>query len=328
VGGHIARTFASAGYSVRGLTRRTPIVAPGDPPIEWLIGDLRDSGTVARATDGMRGVVHAASWVSLGSDRRNESHTVNVDGTRRLLDSGHRAGAERFVFTSTLWTAAAGTADAPADEETPWNLPQLRSPYCDTKREAEAMVRAANGNGFRTTSIIPGLVIGPRDTRPTSTRLLLEMAKTPVAVLPRGGIPVVDARVLALAHLRAFERGQPGGRYIVAGPYRSYAALAAEVARVAGWPMRVVSLPDGLEQPLTRLTRWLDQRGWVRNPNLSPATVAGGFLQLHVTSARADTEFELTHPPPCESIFDALKDHRDSGRARWLKLRPVNGESV
>src|SRR5205807_67179 len=41
VGGHVARALAAAGYAVRGLSRRPPRVEPGDPPIDWRLGDLR-----------------------------------------------------------------------------------------------------------------------------------------------------------------------------------------------------------------------------------------------------------------------------------------------
>src|SRR5262245_59919235 len=78
VGGHIARNLASAGHFVRGLTRRPPHSEAGDRPIEWLVGDLRDPEVRARALLGVRGVIHAASWVSLGPDRLGESHSINV----------------------------------------------------------------------------------------------------------------------------------------------------------------------------------------------------------------------------------------------------------
>src|SRR5262249_22734292 len=139
---------------------------------------------------------------------------------------------------------------APADEKTVWNLTALRSPYCETKREAERLVLERDRTGFGTVVLCPALVIGPRDVRPTSTRVLLHMARTPVAVLPLGGTPVVDARVVAEAHLRALQRGETGRRYVVAGPYLSYAELAFMVARLTGRPWRVVIIPDALERPV------------------------------------------------------------------------------
>ena len=316
VGGQVARALSMAGYRVRALGRR----APSDPTLDWVVGDLRDSAGRRRALEGVRGVVHCAGWVRLGVDRLGEGRAVNVEATRALLAEAVGAGVERFVYTSTLWTVAAGTADRPADEDSSWNLERLRSPYAETKREAERLVLEASTESLRTSALCPSMVIGPGDARGTSTRVLLAMARTPVAMLPRGGIPIVDPRVLARAHVRALEVAEPGRRYVVAGPYLSYRELAALVARVAGWPRRVVTLPDRLERPLAwaadRLDRWA--RG--RIAEVSGAAVAGGFLRLQTSGARADAAFGLRHPAPLHSIFDALDDWKSSGRAPWLRL--------
>lgn len=320
VGGHVARTLAAAGYRVRGFVRKMPVQDPHDPPIEWVVGDLRRARDLVSAVAGMRGVVHTAGWVSLGTDRRGESRTINVDATRELLQLARAARVERFVYTSTLWTVAAGTASAPATEDSPWNLDCIRSPYCSTKREAEQLVLERCETGFATAVICPGLVIGPRDRRPTSTRVLLEMARMRFLMLPRGGIPVVDARVLALAHMRALERAEPGQRYVVAGRYLSYAEIAALVARVTGRPKHVVPMPDALERPLSWIASSIDRVTRGRVADVSATAVAGGFLRLSVSGAKADAAFQLEHPEPLDSIVDALDDHRRSGRAPWLAL--------
>lgn len=323
VGGHVARALAWAGYAVRGWTRRIPTAEPGDPAIEWFVGDLRDPSSRVRAVEGVRGVVHVAGWVSLRNDRHRESRAVNVEATRALLQASREAGASVFLYTSTLWTVGAGTDERPADENSPWNLEPLRSPYCDTKREAEALVLAANGNGFRTAVLCPGLVIGPRDTRPTSTKLLLTMARWPVVLLPRGGIPVVDAHVVAEAHVRALSHAAPGRRYVVAGPYLSYHNLAALVARVARRPWRVVTVPDALERPMARAAGWIDGWGGGLLGERTAAAVAGGFLRLRVSGTRADAAFGLSHPDPLTSIHEALAYSRRVGLAPWLKLRAL-----
>jgi dihydroflavonol-4-reductase len=337
VGGHVARALARAGYRVRGLTRQPPSSIPGDPPIEWLIGDLRNPDDRTRALSGMRGVVHCASWVSLGSDVNGEGRATNVEATRGLIEQGISAGVERFVYTSTLWTVGAGSAERPADEDAEWNLDVVRSPYCDTKREAEQLVLSSNGPGLRTCALCPGLVLGPRDVKVTSTRVLLAAVLTPVAIFPRGGIPVVDARVLALAHVRALERAEPGRRYLVAGPYLSYLELTELLKQVTGRPLWVVTLPDSLEGFASMVGGWIDRAARGRFRSVSAAAVAGGYLRLHVTGARADAEFELHHPPPIHSIYEALADCQRSGLARGLRLtepadyhpiEPVNGSAA
>ncbi len=315
LGGHIARDLASAGHRVVGLTRRPPIERPGDPAIDWVIGDLREPDARIHALRGVRAVVHTAGWVRLGSDPRGESRAVNVDATRNLLADAIAAGVERFVFTSTTHTLAAGTADHPADESSPWNLTGVRSPYEQTKREAEAIVLDGLGGKLPGVALCPGMVIGPRDPKPTSTSLLLIMGRSPVGFLPGGGIPIIDASVAAHAHRRAIEVGEPGTRYALVGPYLSFAAMARLVGRVTGWPVGIFPLPDFLEVPLVdRLSggRWIEVSG---------AAIAGGFLRLHVSGKRADEAFGLVHPPPIVSVYRALEDARKVGFASGMGIR-------
>jgi dihydroflavonol-4-reductase len=319
VGGHVARGLAAAGHRVVGLTRRPPPVEPGDPAIDWRIGDLRDACVRRDALRGVRGVLHSAGWVSLGSDPSGESIAVNVEATRGLLADAEAAGVERFVHTSSLHTLAAGTAEEPADESTPWNLHAVESPYARTKRQAERLVMDGIG---KLAGVVPcpGMVLGPRDVKPTSTRIPLMMAENPVAVVPGGGIPIVDADVVALAHRAALAFGEPGTRYAVVGPYLSYREMARLVARIAGRPWMIVPFPDAFEGPLVALARALDRRN-LGGGEVSAASAAGGFLRLHVRGDRADHCFGLVHPPPIHSLFRALDDSRRSGRSPSLRLR-------
>jgi dihydroflavonol-4-reductase len=252
----------------------------------------------------MRGVVHAAGWVSLGSDRHGLSHEVNVVATRELLEDARRVGVSRFVYTSTLHTLAAGSVAHPADEATPWNLECVDSPYSRTKRQAEDLVRRASGERFETVVLCPGMVLGPRDPKPTSTQLLRVLAHSNVAVLPRGGIPIVDANVLALAHRRALTSGRPGGRYAVVGPYLSYPDLARLVGEVTGRPRVVLTTPDLARKPLMLLA---GLAGFFRlETEFSVTSVAGAFLSLHVSGRRADSCFRLEHPRALDTVRAAL----------------------
>ncbi len=67
VGGHIARDLARRGHRVRALTRSAPHVEPGDPAIDWVVGDLRIAGDRRRALRGVRGVIHCGELGPPGS---------------------------------------------------------------------------------------------------------------------------------------------------------------------------------------------------------------------------------------------------------------------
>jgi len=306
VGGHVARALVRAGHAVRGIARRPVPSEPEDSQPEWRIGDLADAEFRRRALDGVRGVIHTAGWVSLGADVLRTSYSSNVELTCSLLAEAGGAGVERFVYTSTLYTLAAGTIDQPADESTGWNLERLDSPYTRTKRMAERLVLEASRPGFTTIALCPGMVLGPRDLKPTSTKVVRTMAQMNIAFLPHGGIPIIDAAVLALAHRRALISGGESERYAVVGPYLSYPEMARIVAAITGRPRRVISIPDRLEP----LLEWgADCVGFLslrRLPNVSRELVAGGFLRLHVSGVRADAYFGLVHPPAIETISRSL----------------------
>jgi dihydroflavonol-4-reductase len=271
-----------------------------------LIGDLSDAEFRRQVLEGVRGVIHTAGWVSLGPDVLGMSYTANVELTRALLAEASQVGVERFVYTSTLYTLAAGTFDRPADESSDWNLDSLDSPYTRTKRAAERLVLQASRPGFTTIALCPGMVLGPRDTKPTSTKVIRTMSRTKIALLPRGGIPIIDAAVLALAHRRALISGGASERYAVVGPYLSYPEMARIVAAVTGRPSRVISIPDRLERLIGWGADWVGLLSMGRLPNVSRQLVAGGFLRLHVSGARADACFGLVHPPAIETISQSL----------------------
>ena len=307
VGGHVARDLARAGHRVVGLTRRPPAIEPGDPVIDWRIGDLREPSDRRSALNGVRGVVHAASWVRLGVDPKGHATSINVQATRDLVADCLAEGVERLVYTSTLHTLAAGSAASPADETTPWNLDVVRSPYSESKREAERIVLSGPVPAI---ALCPGMVIGDRDPKPTSTRVLILMAGTRIAILPRGGVPILDASVAALAHRRALFLGEPGTRYALVGPYLSYLEIAAIVTDLTGNPRRVLVLPDVLGPPMSFLSGLVDRLTRGRFGDVASAAIAGGFLRLHVSGDRADAAFGLIHPPPIDSVRAALDGAR------------------
>ena len=228
-----------------------------------------------------------------------------MDATRQSLAESVQAGVERFVYTSTVYTLASGTQQQPADEFSPWNLQSVDSAYTRTKRQAERLVLEASQPGFSTIALCPGMVLGPRDTKPTSTKIVRELSCA-VAPLPGGGIPIVDVCLLAVAHRRAVVAGGAGRRYAVVGPYLSYRDMAALVSSITGHPRWVLPLPDRLERLISSPVAWVAP--WVRRawPDLSRQLVAGGFLGLHVSGERANVCFGLVHPPAIDSISRSL----------------------
>ncbi len=132
----------------------------GDPRLELVVGDVRDSPTVEAVAAGMDVVFHLACLGvrhSLHDPRGN--HEVNATGTLVLLEAARAAAVARFVHVST--SEVFGTAQwAPMDERHP-TWPE--TVYGAAKLAGEAYARAAyRTHGLPVTVVRPFNNYGPR----------------------------------------------------------------------------------------------------------------------------------------------------------------------
>jgi dihydroflavonol-4-reductase len=307
LGANLVWALREHGFAVRALVRRPPHgrLWVGLEGVEFAIGDINNTNQVERALEGMTAVLHAAALTRLIPRPRRDAYRVNVEGTRNVCASALRAGVRRLVFTSSASTIAPGTADQPANESSPENRDSIRAPYYTSKRLAERVVREFNALGLETITFCPGYLLGPRDARPTTNEILLYAARWRRPIFPPGGMNVMDVREAALAHIRALWQGQPGERYVLAGSYQSYSDLGRIVRRLAG---------SGGVWVLPRWTRFAGSIPLSIAAGVFPDVPNGltvpsfqyGFLSYHLSGAKADKTFGLTHRPIEETVRDTL----------------------
>src|SRR5262249_24932098 len=193
--------------------------------VEFAVGDVHYTDQVEHAMEGVTAVLHAAALTRVVPRPRSEAFHVNVEGTRNVCAAALQAGVRRLVFTSSASTIAPGTSARPADESSPENRGPIKAPYYSSKRLAENVVHEFNDLGLETITFCPGYLLGPRDARPTTNKLLLYAARWRRPIFPPGGMNVMDVREAALAHIRALWQGQPGERYVLAGVFLSVSRL-------------------------------------------------------------------------------------------------------
>jgi acetylornithine/succinyldiaminopimelate/putrescine aminotransferase/nucleoside-diphosphate-sugar epimerase len=170
IGGHLVRRLVREGYQVRCLVRpSSDVAALLALDVELVTGDLTAPETLARAAEGCRYVFHCGALVSDWATSE-EVQTVNVAGTRNLLDACARGSVQRFVhFSSTDVYGYPGRAEVDEDYVTTG----FRNWYAQTKRDAEAELRrAAAEGGFETVVLRPATVYGPG-----SREVVLEVAR-------------------------------------------------------------------------------------------------------------------------------------------------------
>jgi len=170
VGATLCRKLVEKKYKVRGLVRKTSDLSLLEGvEIERFVGALDDLSSLEKAAEDVELVYHAASavtdWGTLKFFRK-----VIVEGTQNMLEASIRAGVKRFVYVSTAAVHSfVGAQDM--TEKSP-RLP-TPFPYCQTKREAEAIVSDYHQfKGLETVIVRPGDIYGPGDRVS-----LLKMAK-------------------------------------------------------------------------------------------------------------------------------------------------------
>lgn len=160
LGGRLLERLLAAGREVTVVSRsaRPELAARG---ARVVVGELHDEAVCAEAARGAATVFHVAARVGVWG-RHEDFYRDNVLGTRALLAAARRAGAGRFVHTSTPSVVYNGLDLAGADERLPLTK-DCPSAYPLTKALAEAEALAANTDAFRVCALRPHLIWGVGD---------------------------------------------------------------------------------------------------------------------------------------------------------------------
>ena len=139
IGSHLVRRLLAEGCQVRVLDD----LSSGDRAAlageaELMVGDVRDSALLRELAAGCQRVFHLAAFVNLPDSfaRRDECLSVNVDGTRCVLEAALAQGVEKVVFSSTsaLYPEA---PEGPKYEDGPL---AIESPYAESKLAGEHLL--------------------------------------------------------------------------------------------------------------------------------------------------------------------------------------------
>jgi len=311
VGNNVVRLLAQRGKSVRAVVRSAGRELAG-LHVQTAKAPLHDERALQEAIDGASFVVHSAAMVHCGWRHRDEMHAVNVEGTRHVARAARRAGA-RLVHVSSVDAVGLRSDGAPADEGTPpGGMPEC--PYVVTKREAERVVLDEVDRGLDAVIVNPVFMLGAWDWKPSSGRMLLEVAQGKGLFAPPGSQHFGDVRDIAAAIATAGDRGARGRRYILGGHHLSFLEAWTLFARVTGRrPPRAAAPP-----PLVRLAgRVGDLIGHCvgREGPLNSAAATMSLLRQHFSSERARTELGYSLRPLEDTVEHAWRWFVDHGYA-------------
>ena len=315
LGTHLLRLLtgeAGAAARLRVLVQSKPPAWLRASGVEIVTGSVASGDDVQRALDGVTNVYHLAGLVSHLPADAHRMYAVHVEGTRLVCEAAVRAGVRRIVMASTSGTVAISRrADDVADEETPTPIELVtRWPYYASKLYQEEAARRACGEKVELVTLNPSLLLGPGDDRLSSTRPVLQFLGRDIALMPAGGLNVVDARDVAALLPVAMDRGTPGARYLVGAVNWSFAELFGRLERLTKIAAPKVKIAGDLAFWASRAQATLFRQLGRRVP-VEPQSVEMAQHFWYFDSGKAARELGFSPRDPADTLRDTVKYIRE-----------------
>ncbi len=303
LGWHVARSLIERGRAVRALVRPTSKIAGLD--LETVTGDLRDPESLIRAAAGCDVVYHVAADYRLWAKNPDDLYHSNVDGTRNLIQAAKRAGASKFIYTSTVGCIQ------PPDERQPVTLDQMSGAYKRSKFLAEQV--ALEERELPVIIVNPTAPIGDHDVKPTPTgAIVLDFLTGKMPAYIDTGLNLVDVRDVALGHLLAEQQGRAGQRYILGCENLTLEQILQRLAALTGKPAPTVKLPYAVAYAAGVVsTAWARVSG--QPPRAPLDAVKMARKKMFVTHQKAARELGFAPGPVDAALSRAIDWFRSNG---------------
>ena len=307
IGANLVRELIGRGYEVVVLIRQTSLALEGLDVVK-VQGDILDQQSLCKAFRGVDQVYHLAAHISIQSGEREKLESINVQGTRNVIEACQTEAVSTLVYFSTIHALDMRPLDQAVTEENPLlGGGENGGDYDHSKARAENLVRE-NSNGALSTRIIyPTAVLGPNDFNLSLFgQAILRMAHGQLPALVPGGFDWVDVRDVAWGAVEATEKGADGDRYILSGNYLSVPQVAAVVAELTGTPAPRITIPAwlaGMSAPLMGM--WARLRG--EAPVYTRYSLSALDSNKQISHSRATRRFAYQPRSFQSSMKDALQ---------------------
>ena len=250
IGHKLALEAARRDYIVHILVRDIySKLLPVHPNIVAFKGDVTDKNSVMTAMEGCTKVMHAAAIAKLSAKDSGIFYSVNVEGTRNMLDAALITGVKKFVFTSS-GAVIGPSGKYPMSESDP-RISAFENDYEISKHWAEELVKEYARRGLFAVIVAAPRVYGPGNdcNGNTMNMMLKQILATNVAFMPSCDEVVANYAFLddvVQGHFLAMEKGLGGEKYILGGENLSYRSFFENIKKAAGNRIRLFRIPKFL----------------------------------------------------------------------------------
>lgn len=322
LGGELCRQILARGEKVRAF------VLPGDrlakylpPEVEQVEGDLCDTDSLERffcvGEDTETVVLHCASMVALGDERRELVMKVNVQGTLNILDRCEaHPECKKLVYVGSTGAIAELPHGQSMKEPRFFDAAGIIGVYGQSKAKAsQAVLDAARQRSLNACIVMPSGILGPGDYgMGAMTKIILEQMQHPAPVGVAGTFNLCDVRDLANGILLAEEKGKAGESYILANRVITFSEFTKLIAEEAHCKRPHLFLPKGIANLMAdAATKKAAKNG--TKPLVTRYEVYNLTRNNSYDPSKAEKELGYTSRSCRETIRDEIAWLREFGKA-------------
>ncbi len=326
VGANLVRALIDKGRPTRSLVHINRRAVTG-LDTEIVQGDICDQDSLCRVFDGAEVVYHLAACISLSMADWPQLESVNVVGTRNVVEACLRTGVRRLVHFSSIHAMVQEPFSASVDELRPLAESRHCPPYDRSKADAEREVWRGVEEGLDAVIISPTAIIGPHDYQPSYFgEALLSLAQHRLPALVTGGFDWVDVRDVVEGAMRAEKQAPAGAKYLLSGHWVSMRGIAAMVAEITGispprfvFPLWMAHLGIPVMNAVSRLNG--------KRPLYTSVSLRALKSNRHISHEKAARELGYRPRPFRETLVDTLRWFQENGQLGRL-MGVENRESL
>ncbi|MFC1994092.1 NAD-dependent epimerase/dehydratase family protein [Chloroflexota bacterium] len=324
VGANLVRALISQHRPTRALVHVDRQAVEG-LDVEVAEGDVRNPESLFKAFDGADVVYHLAADIPLLKEKWPLLESVNIAGTRNVVEACLSSGVRRLVHFSSIHAISQEPMNAEVNESCLLAESRHDQLYGRSKAAGEREVYRGIEMGLDAIVVSPTAMIGPHDYKPSHFgRALLALAQGKLPALVAGGFDWVDVRDVVAGAMRAEERAPSGAKYLLSGHWISLRDLAGQVEEITGIPAPGFLCPMWLARigaPIvTTFGRLVGRR-----PLYTSVSMRALYSNRNISHAKATSELDY-HPRPFrETLSGALQWFEETGRLACLPRSPLVG---
>lgn len=290
---------------------------------EIVYSDICNVESLCHAFRGADVVYHLAACISLSMKDWPRLESINVQGTRNVIEACLHTGVRRLVHFSSIHALVQEPLTSPVDESRPLNLSERFPSYNRSKAAAEAEVRHAVENGLDAVIINPTAVIGPHDYQPSYFgEALLAMAQNRLPALVTGGFDWVDVRDVVDGAMRAETNAPAGARYLISGHWISMCDIAAMVAEITGVPRKKFVCPLWLARLGAPVMQGISRING-KPPYYTSFSLRTLKSNRRISHEKASRELGYEPRPFRQTLIDTLRWFEENGQLADLSSQSI-----